>query len=743
MATWKFYLCQSSDMTRLGEFTQATGRQLQVALNRSGSFSANVNMLDPLATSIAPLTTCVEAVKNGTTVWSGPVMSAIHELPSRKIGMQCVGWFELLKRRVIRDRGVVSYDLTNPGGETGTETGWTFVNSGTGSHANSAGAAYSGTRSELLATGASGSSIMSQNFTVPLGAIVTATVWFNSSLTSSSVSASPQFGITGPGPGLTPTYAYSHPSTTTAGVWAQMSVSWIATVTNVAIIADVNSVLDPAHSVYFDDFVVTYETLRFDNVDIGEVAQSLVDRVNSWDSCPVKRGTTQTSWDRSVRFTPFQNVGEEIQRMSDVENGFDFDVDPSTRTLDIYYPMQGVVRTSYDAPLEAVSKMGPTSAWTFADSSTTTTPAVYGVATSWTGTGYGVSQPTLCSYNPGDFSKTKVMGAGVRFGDQTNDTYYDIMQKSYSVSIQFKLSSLASIDRFDVIYLTGLGGCLNLWADGHLTFYPVESGADVITTAAGTIVAGTTYHLVITYDHATRNAVLYLNGVALATLACANPSRSVSSRIGFIFQQSAAGAGTPTLTVDDMAIWTGRSLSYSEVKFYYQSLRQRAVPSIEAVRFGYGARGAGNLASVTKRVETARMSNWIVAQGKGSTAGGGALAKDTSSISTYGAFDEATQLSQTDSVQLLAAYANAEVAIRGRPSLTYEMQPLTASQASSTGVVVPSPFEDYNVGDVVQFDALDGTIDVTEQNMRVFGISISLDDKTDAERTTLQTAPGS
>ena len=101
---WKFYLCQSSDMTRLGEFTKASSRQLQVVLNRAGSFSAAINYDDAVAGLINPITTCVEAVKDGKTVWSGPVMSMQYQSPARSIGIQCVGWFELLRRRLIRSR---------------------------------------------------------------------------------------------------------------------------------------------------------------------------------------------------------------------------------------------------------------------------------------------------------------------------------------------------------------------------------------------------------------------------------------------------------------------------------------------------------------------------------------------------------------------------------------------------------------------------------------------------------------
>lgn len=739
---WVFYLCQSSDMTRLGEFTEATNRSLVVALNRGGSFTANVGMTDDIASLITPLTTCVEAVKNGVTRWSGPVTSVLHEAPARKIQMQCGGWFDLLRKRVIRDRGIISYGIVNPGLEFGA-SGWTW--NGAGSHSLVTTTPHSGTQSDQLITVFSGvgiSEVAYQAVTgVPIGSAVTLSVWIRKWATSGALAATDvQIGF-GDSP-FTTTYAGNAAiaATLSTAAWAQYTASWITTVSSFSVFVALVNLTGGTTDIQWDDMTLTYETLSFQNADIGEIAQSLVDRVNSWDTCPVTRGTTQTSWNRTVRFLPFQNVGEEIQRMSDIENGFDFEVDPTTRRLNVYYPMKGVVRTSYDSPADAYTKIGPRRVWRFADAVTGSTDGYLQAVDSLThGTALTVSQTSLCSYDPTDFSKSRTMPAAATFADIDTAAYTDLSPpNSFSMSFLFKLSALASIDYLELTQ--GWGGAFRVMANGSIELDGPTS-AHKLTSAASLVADNTTTHIVVSYDYPTKILSLFVNGVVAGTLTAVTFA-AASYPLRF-FSRSGVGAVSPTLTVDEIATWQGRSLSYAETQFLYQSYRLRSsTQAIEAVRFGYGTRGAGNLKSVTKRVETQGMSNWVVAQGKGSSGGGGALALDELSISTYGALDEVTTLSQIDSLTILAAYANAEVAVRGRPMVTYEITPLTASGIAG-GPNVPSPFEDYDIGDIIRFDALDGTIDVTEQNMRIFSIKIDLDDKTDKETATLQTAPGS
>lgn len=755
---YKFYLCQTSDMTRLGEFTKASSRNLVVALNRSGSYSFNVKCEDPLYPYMVPKATCIEAEKDGKTIWSGPIEAITTNFPARTASVSCIGWFDLLKRRNVRDNGLLNYPIVNPGLEpSGAEYGWLAAVTAGGGWGGTSAVAHSGIWSRLISAPAFGDgfTMYQEIVNVPIGVLVTANVWLRLGTLGSAVANGTSelvFALTVPVLGATLTSSTLVVSTT----WQLCTCSWFSTRSDFEIglrLNNFNSAPVGFKQIAVDDFSLTYESLNFTNTDIGEIAMTLVDRVNEWDPCPVKRGFRQTSWPRTVRYVPFQNVGEEIQRMSDVENGYDFEVDPVSRQLNVYYPMKGSVKTSYDAPSVAYDRSGATQYWRFADVSTTSTPSNVGASNPITGTGY-TSTTTLCSYDPGDAAKNKTMSVNT-FGTITTPIVFG--DGSYTLSMQFKLSTFVNVNQLSLVTIqddaSGVaGGTLILFADGSLKFLPGRNSGEYLLLPAGTLVAGTTYHVVATYDAATKLAVLYIDGVVKST-GTATINRQPGSQFLYIGQYD-AGIGTPVLTMDEFAIWAGRTLSFSEVQYLYQSLRLRTAPgaAVEAVRFGYGARGAQNVVGVNKILDSRDMANWVVTQGKGSSGGSGALARNPASIAYYGAHDEVNQVSQIDSIQLLASYANAEVAVRGVPRLLYEFQPLTWTPDNS----VPSAFFDYDIGDVVNFDALDTVtltddagnsqvvtvLDVADQNVRIFGISVTLDEQ-GTEKITLATSPGS
>ena len=197
-------------------------------------------------------------------------------------------------------------------------------------------------------------------------------------------------------------------------------------------------------------------------------------------------------------------------------------------------------------------------------------------------------------------------------------------------------------------------------------------------------------------------------------------------------------------TIDEFAVWIGRTLGAFEVYNLYQSLLVRTNTDPETVKFGYGDRGARNLASVSKTVDSSWMTNFMIVQGQGNVATGAAYMIDPRSMATYGEFDETQSLSDQDSLDILSAYASAEVALRGRPRITYVIKPLPYVDLPNTvGIYtsVPEVFRDYGIGDFVLLDALDGTIDVARQPMRIFGITIAIDDNGN-EDVTLVTAVG-
>jgi hypothetical protein len=136
------------------------------------------------------------------------------------------------------------------------------------------------------------------------------------------------------------------------------------------------------------------------------------------------------------------------------------------------------------------------------------------------------------------------------------------------------------------------------------------------------------------------------------------------------------------------------------------------------------------------------MTNFFFAQGKGGMAAGAAIALDLGSMITYGEWNESGQVSEIALNDVLSGYAMGEVGLRGRPRILYTIKPLrTTSNPPASRTTIPRPFVDYTVGDIISFDARDGTIDVRSETARVFGITVNLDDAGN-EDVTIETALG-
>lgn len=99
---WKWYLGRSSDLSLLGELNAATKKKISVALNNPESASFSINVLEDVALKIDELSTCLLAYRNGKLKWSGPVWTVDDSLPDGTCTVACVGWFELLNKRVLK-----------------------------------------------------------------------------------------------------------------------------------------------------------------------------------------------------------------------------------------------------------------------------------------------------------------------------------------------------------------------------------------------------------------------------------------------------------------------------------------------------------------------------------------------------------------------------------------------------------------------------------------------------------------
>lgn len=124
--SWRFQLYEtgsgpSSISVLKGELFGARDKSLELILNRPGSLRFTISLHDSMASQIAEGTTCVVAYrdnKSGTQVarWSGPVWSVEENLADMTMSVSCVGWFEQLNKRVVRQSQVNQARYTSKDG---------------------------------------------------------------------------------------------------------------------------------------------------------------------------------------------------------------------------------------------------------------------------------------------------------------------------------------------------------------------------------------------------------------------------------------------------------------------------------------------------------------------------------------------------------------------------------------------------------------------------------------------------
>lgn len=102
---WKFVLADSATMVNIGEL-KATNKQLEVVLNRSGSASFRLPINEDLAEEVQVVTRCLKCYRvtpiASQLIWSGPIWNVEDIAHQDALQVSCVGWFELLNRRMLR-----------------------------------------------------------------------------------------------------------------------------------------------------------------------------------------------------------------------------------------------------------------------------------------------------------------------------------------------------------------------------------------------------------------------------------------------------------------------------------------------------------------------------------------------------------------------------------------------------------------------------------------------------------------
>ncbi len=134
--------------------------------------------------------------------------------------------------------------------------------------------------------------------------------------------------------------------------------------------------------------------------------------------------------------------------------------------------------------------------------------------------------------------------------------------------------------------------------------------------------------------------------------------------------------------------------------------------------FTYGS----SAATISQAFDADRLCNRFIAY----SAIGWAQADNLISQATYGVFEEAQSLSDVQSLSILQAYANGEVAVRSDP---LGFLAFTGAPSTFDGPRVPRIFEDFVIGDTVQVAGRRGALDVPRQPTRVYSATLNWPDK--------------
>lgn len=144
--------------------------------------------------------------------------------------------------------------------------------------------------------------------------------------------------------------------------------------------------------------------------------------------------------------------------------------------------------------------------------------------------------------------------------------------------------------------------------------------------------------------------------------------------------------------------------------------------------FEYGV----NVQSVSRSSDASKIVNHFTAFGSNNLS---AVAEDPDSVLVYGHMQETASLSDVIDQTILAAYANAEIAIRSQPLRIYTFTPL---KSSVNVTYVPRLFDDFIIGDIVYLTVNKGRLSVDRQRIRAFSTTLVFDQNGNEQLSTIQ-----
>jgi hypothetical protein len=148
--------------------------------------------------------------------------------------------------------------------------------------------------------------------------------------------------------------------------------------------------------------------------------------------------------------------------------------------------------------------------------------------------------------------------------------------------------------------------------------------------------------------------------------------------------------------------------------------------------------GPRNVRAFGRNLESDSQVNYLVTSGAPGTTP--QYAHDTTQQSTIGLLEESVVLADVKDNNVLLAYSGGEILIRNNGLITYTVQPFPLPYDRPSNV--PEAFLDFRVGDQVRLTAVHPPrVGIRGQAVRIFGMSVDIDDNGVAALGPLQVAP--
>lgn len=516
-------------MSPIGLLNRATSRQLSVGLNQAGEVSFSLSIYDRMADPIQPLSTCIVVYRNGTAIWSGPVLSVEEDGPSASLRVTAKGWFHLLENRIMR--------MTTPADPTSSMLNPTFA-----SNANNW---------RLMFTPASAT------IARDTGVFDTSPASLNGSQTGSALlQFQGEFTGTSPAPGqelqLSFRYRFAHaggqaaldkygltPSigrmfglgspadgdvatavfplgSLTIDTWYTGNISWTPYKTGLSWSAGTGTptryrtgtnnaggiytlpgaafrVWFPydtnagSASIYIDSCIFTPKSLpiiqkTYSATQACTIVSGIISDINGDASSGITVGLAPSTATRTRTYKKYDNVGRAIQELSDIENGFDWTINPLTKVLDMY-----ASRGSARPNVHFGYRSGPDNLVAIRRTIDGTGVTNYVIATGKYGSGISSDSSSISQYGTfedvvsiGDFASSDysstllaVSGAEVLLRKQPRQIYAIVPKPgNYSSGLSGDLTPEPFVDYNlgDTIYFSGKVGRLNVEAQAVRVF---------------------------------------------------------------------------------------------------------------------------------------------------------------------------------------------------------------------------------------------------------------------------------